>query len=457
MGRLFFLGSLTSVAIMSLSRPWIGVVAAYVFAVLTPQAVWYWNFDGIRPVLMIFLPTMVGFIIAAMRNQLNFEILKNRRMLFLAILWLAYTSSYYFGPFVDAGGPYRFTDPDWAMSTLHKVFVLFFIACVCIDSQKKANIFAGVLVVSAIYLTYWANSRYLSGTVFGRLAGPVDVTGTSIYSDENNFAMLFVVSTPFLWYLGFYFRNRILRWGLWLVIPLAWHAVFLTASRGGLVGLAVTTAVIAWRSKNKAFGFLLIPAFVVVYLWQAGDLMRGRAETIEDFRVETSASTRLEAWETATLMVKDNLVTGVGLSSFGPAFPSYSEYRPREAHNTFLQISAESGIVAGLMYLLIVLSTLKSLWRNGMRLRNVEPDARLPIEYFVNEATLVSFFGLVVCSLFLSLQMFEIFFYLCVLANSILYLTEKDRSVAETKNSHRRSAVAMPGRLSAGEYNQQSG
>ena len=43
--------------------------------------------------------------------------------------------------------------------------------------------------------------------------------------------------------------------------------------------------------------------------------------------------------------------------------------------------------------------------------------------FCINEATLIALAGLVVCSLFLSLQEFEIFYCLNVLANAVLYLS----------------------------------
>lgn len=432
MGRLFFLAALASVSVVSLARPWIGVVCAYLIAILVPQAVWFWNFDGLRPAMWVLLPTFVGFAVALVRGGYSAAVIANRRTIFALVLWLCYNLSYYFGPYTDAAGPFRFTNPGWAHSTLNKIFVLYFLGVICIDTEQKLKALAGVIVISAIYLTYWANDRYLSGLVIGRMAGPVDAFGASVYSDENNFAMLFVVALPFLWYLGYAFQNRMIRWGMWLMVPLGWHAIFLTASRGGLVGIAATTLLIAWRSKNKAFGFLLIPALVVAYFWQAGDLMRARADTIGEFRTETSASTRLEAWQTASRMIADHPLTGVGLASFGPAFPDYSGYQPREAHNTFFQIAAESGILAGLSYLLLVASCILALWRNGNRLRDQVVDGRPDFQYLVNEAILVAFSGLFICSLFLSLQMFEIFWYLALMTNAVLFLRQAPRSLAAT-------------------------
>jgi O-antigen ligase len=362
--------------------------------------------------------------VGLLRRNIELAPLVNRRSLYLAILWLCYALSYYFGPYVEVQGPYRFTDPGWALSTFNNIFILYFVACVCITSPKRLQALTVVMIGSAVYLIYWANSQYLSGRLFGRLAGPTNLEGVGIYSDENSFAMLFVVALPFLWYLGYAVKNRVWRWGLWLIIPFGWHAVFLTASRAGLLGLGATSLLIALRSRRKALGLLLVPAFITAYIWQAGDLMRERAETIGEFRTETSAATRLEAWQAALGMIAEHPLTGVGLASFGPAFPDYSDKKPREAHNSFLQISAESGVVAGAMYVLIVTGAAMALWRNGRRLARLKDlagdDYRV---YLTNEAIFTAFCGLVVCSLFASLQMYEIFYFLCLMASVTLYVS----------------------------------
>ncbi len=126
-------------------------------------------------------------------------------------------------------------------------------------------------------------------------------------------------------------------------------------------------------------------------------------------------------------MIRDHPFVGVGLASFGPAFPDYSQDRPREAHNTIFQITAESGIVAGVMYILIVVTTIRSLWRLRYRTSggDIEPDRSV---WLISEATLVGFCGLVTCAMFLSLQVFEIFYLLNVLANCVVYLDRRQRA-----------------------------
>src|SRR5437660_1350265 len=424
MGHLFAIGMFVC-AVVSLARPWVGVVYAYLFVVLAPQNVWFWDFAGLRPVMWVLLPTCIGVIFGLLRVKFDFSILLARRNLFILVLWLCFVMSYYLGPYTAVPGPYRFSDPDDAIATLNKIMLLYFIACLCIDTEQKLKVLFYVVAGSATYLVYWANDQYLTGHWLGRLAGPVAVNGGGIYSDENNFAMLFVVAQSFLWYMGLSLRTTVLRWACWLIIPFCWHAVFLTASRGGLIGLGTTTLLISLRSRRKLLGLALIPAFVFVYLWQAGSVMKTRAETISDYRTEASAATRLESWRAAAGMIADHPLTGVGLASYGPAFPHYSDKHPREAHDTVLQIAAESGVVAGAMYVLVVLSSIVPLWRNGNRFRSQNPAVQGSMIFAINEATLIGLCGLVVCSLFLSLQRFEIFYCLNVLTNAVLYLSAK--------------------------------
>jgi probable O-glycosylation ligase (exosortase A-associated) len=438
MGQIALYFALVATAVASLARPWIGIVAAYVFVVLTPQAIWWYWFEGVRPVLWVLLPSLVGFGIAALTGKIDFGTLKSKRTLFVLVLWAAYTLSFYAGPYVDAGGPYRFTDPQWAISTVNKIMVLYFVACLCIDSVERVRALGVVLVGSVIYMIYWANSQYLFGGAIGRVSGPGALGGGGLYVDENNFAMLFVVALPFLWYAGFLIKNRIIRWGLWALIPLGWHAVFLTGSRGGLVGIGVTLMVVVWRSKRKSLALLLIPAFLGAFVWQAGDVMKGRASTISEYQEDASASGRLNAWGAAFNMMLEHPLTGVGIASFGPAYPDHSETKPREAHNTFFQISGESGVVAGLMYLFLTISNFLVIWKNGETLYRAVRAGSDPTLYYLNEAVLVGFTGLITCSLFLSLQLFEIFYLLCVMINAIVYT-----SIKQDKLSRNQSRMPM--------------
>jgi O-antigen ligase len=420
MGQITLYIVLFGTSIFSFVAPWIGVVFSYLIAILVPQNIWWWNFQDIRPVFWVMIPTIIGFFIKLLNGEYDINRLKNPRNAFLTILWIFFILSYFFGPYTDLTSLYRFHDSSYVFSLVNNIFILYFLGCLCIDDEKKIKWLGMSIIIGTIYLTYWANDQYLSGKQFGRIMGPTGLSGKGIYVDENAFAMLFVTGIPFIYFYSFLFERWIYKATLWAIILLGWHAVFLTGSRGGLVGLGATIVLVALRSRKKAVGLLIVLCFIAVYAWQAGGLMRSRAGTISEYETESAASTRLEAWEAAISMISKHTLFGVGLTGFGPAFMENSDNMPREAHNTFFQISAESGLVAGIMYVLVVISCIKNLWLNGNELKITKQGTTSFFLYLINEATLTSMVGLATCSLFLSLQVYEIFYYLCLITNSIL-------------------------------------
>lgn len=423
MGKLILFFLLGATAVATLFRPWIGVVASYLLIILRPQDIWWWNFQGTRAVFIILLPTIVRFCIDLLQGNLKFEILKNKTNLFLLILWFCFILSYFFGPYIGVPSSRWWREPGWTLSVINKIFVIYFIACFYVNDEKRLKYLTWVMIVSTIYLIYWANDQYFVYHRYGRIGGPAGLGGGSVYYDENVFAMLFVSGLPFLYYYGWYIQNKYFRYILWLIIPFGWHAIFLTGSRGGLLGLGVTLFVMAFRSPKRWIGFAIIPLFVVAYVWQAGSVMKQRAGTIDEYQTESSAEARLHAWEAAINMIKTYPITGVGLSAFGVAFQDFSDKQPREAHNTFLQIAAQSGIIAGLMYILVTWSSIKSLILNSKILAPELEKSKLL--YLTNEAVLAALIGFFVCSMFLSLQLVEIFYFLCVLVNALSFLVQR--------------------------------
>jgi putative inorganic carbon (HCO3(-)) transporter len=269
-------------------------------------------------------------------------------------------------------------------------------------------------------MTYWGNAQYFLYHKFGRIHGPTTLSGQGIYSDENNFAVLFVTGFPFLYYFGQYLNNRLIKWGASFIILFSWHAVFLTASRGALLGIASVLLMFLMRLEKKAIGLVIIAGFIAAFAWQAGDVMKSRSATITTYQQEDSASARIEAWKAAMGMMAAHPLTGVGFASFGQAFPDFSDIVPRVAHNTFFQIGGEWGVLAGLTYLVLIFSTVNRLRKNRTRLRKMETTDENRLYRCLNESCLLALTGFFVCSMFLSLQAYEVFYYLLVLANATL-------------------------------------
>ncbi len=451
MGEIAVYILLACTAGISIIQPWVGVVVSYLFIILVPQNIWWWAFDGVRPVLWVMLPTFIGFIGAWFRGYLDFSLLWNKRNFWLFVLWISFVLSYFFGPYVKIQ-IHRFENAERILYLVNKIFIFYFIACICIDHEKKLKALNLVMVVSVIYLTYWQNGQYLFQGHSGRLGGPVSPYGGGIYHDQNAFALFFVVGLPFLYYYSLYLKQKLLRYALWLIIPLGWHAVFLTGSRGGLLGLVATILTVCLRSQKKSIGILIVLSFLGAFFWQAGPLMLKRSETISDYHSDKSAEGRLDAWQAAIKMIQHHPLIGVGLASFGPAFPDYSKTKPREAHNTFFQITAESGILAGLAYIMVVWITFQQLRKNSRLFKFPKSPTSQKANFLplFNEAVLASFIGMVTCSLFLSLQIYELFYFLCLLTNSLTFLAPSEElssssssSISKSKYNSQLSVISM--------------
>jgi len=194
--------------------------------------------------------------------------------------------------------------------------------------------------------------------------------------------------------------------------------------------------------------FKLSPAVLSV-----GDSRLDLSATITDYEEEDSAMGRIEAWEASSGMMAAHPLTGVGFASFGQAFPDFSDKRPRVAHNTFFQIGGEWGVIAGITYLTLLFSTINRLRKNGNRLRQLARQTDNPgnenrLYLCINEACLLGLTGFFVCSMFLSLQGYEVFYYLLVLANATLVCSSlrSEPAAAAAANARPRLPLALRGR-----------
>jgi putative inorganic carbon (hco3(-)) transporter len=409
---LYIIFALTTIA--TFLRTWIGVAAYYTISLWYPQAQWPWVFAGVRPAFFVGGVTILCFFKDLAQQKLDFSILWQKQNAYLIVIWLALLISYIFGPYIDVATKDPMQNSLYLLSYFGTVFLFYFVAILLIDDLKKFHALIIVFMVTVLYYTSWANMQYLT-VGFGtnpRLPGPGAIYELGPYVDENDFAMLFVVGVPFLYYLGRYYRNIIIRYVLWGAIPFAWHAVFLLGSLGGLIGLGVTMLFLAFRSRSWTLRIIIPILLLAAFMWQGGSYLKGKAFTGGgDVTQVRTAQTRFESWEAGLSMLKDHPLTGVGVGGYIRAYIDYSDSEPRVAHNTFLQFAAESGIMAGLMYLMLFFNILWIYWKH----RGLDLAKMPPLVSAAREAILAALIGFFVCSLFLNLAMYEVFYYLLLL------------------------------------------
>ncbi|MBA3009999.1 MAG: hypothetical protein KKF12_17195, partial [Proteobacteria bacterium] len=236
-------------ACVSVVSSWVGVLAYYTLALWGPQYIWFWLFADLRVSFVVAVFTFLGVGVGFFKTGYEFRFLFTRINFWVLILYVSILVSYLFGPYIDNPLNKQF-DPDTFIFDATKIFLFYFIATLAINDIEKLKYFTLLFVAVIVYYCYWANKQYFTDNwsqfAVGRLMGPFGLDMGSIYRDENSFAMLFVSGLPFLYSFSLK-TGKMIRFTCWAVILLGWHAIFLTGSRGGVVGLSVIIfAIIFW-------------------------------------------------------------------------------------------------------------------------------------------------------------------------------------------------------------------
>jgi len=396
---LYFL--IIATVVVSIFRPWIGVLAYYTMAIFQPQSIWWWTFGDIRVSFFVSLAVFAGFAVAVVMKKVSFDVFRDPVTRAVLGLWFFLLGSYYLSPYTLNTSADISVNSEYLIGVSNKIFLFFVISLTLINHPTELKYFAFVIVISVAYHTYWANDRYFSGLMFGpRLGGPVPINGGGMYGDENAYAVLFVTGCAFLFYMIKTFQFKILQYAILPVIFFSWHAVFLTGSRGGLLALAGACIAVGYRMKSKILGIGILVALVAAFVWQGGNMMKERSETMG----------RIEAWEAALKMMQKHPVFGVGIGNFLKAYPLFSGNQPRVTHNTFFQLAAESGVLAGLLYLFMSLYPIYY----GLKGRGHELSQNQTLN-LVRDSITAGMCGFFISALFLNLATYEILYYLIAL------------------------------------------
>lgn len=126
------------------------------------------------------------------------------------------------------------------------------------------------------------------------------------------------------------------------------------ATRGAWLAVAIVSAVLLiyymFKSKRNLAVSIIFVALISTVLVNNPKFMH-RLDTIDDFDKYQSNTERILIWQSAWNMFKDHPILGVGLGQYTENYqqkyisPQAKEPKLGHAHNNFLQMLAENGIV----------------------------------------------------------------------------------------------------------------
>ena len=235
----------------------------------------------------------------------------------------------------------------------------------------------------------------------GRLAGGL--------GDPNFLAAMLVPALVFSIFGLAWTTQPTLRWLLAALALLFTVALFLTHSRGGLaaLGVALLAGLLFGGSVRRQFAVIIVGVAVI------GGLYYGAfAPADAQYRLTSpgGGSGRTDLWSVATEMIGDHPVLGVGGGNFTLVAPRYVTEdvnlpsvhlvvdTPQEAHNTYLGVFAELGVVGFLALVGFVLVSL-ALVRRSTKVFSEASEQELEL---VSRAVLVGLVGMLAAFFFLS-------------------------------------------------------
>ncbi len=325
-------------------------------------------------------------------------------------------------------------------------------------------IFLVFVVFSAIRTTAhlrWLMWAFVAGIVLTALVGIASGTafrGGSArfrgdFGNPNNLAAVELPALAFVAFLLVASRRPLERWILLWCGAILIATLFLTESRGGLVGLAAMAAVALLFSgslRPRAVALILVVGVGAVVYFGAIAPQAAR-ERVTDYS-SASSTGRADLWNVALEISGDHPILGVGADNFTDAAQGYLSRdlnvrrpdffldRPQPVHNTYLSVLAELGAV-GLTLVLVLLAG-----AIGVAVRSVRLLARVGDREseLLGRALVIGASGLLAAYFFFSAQ-FEKQLWLIV--GALLALSSLARAAAvarEAEHRLRAERVARP-------------
>jgi O-antigen ligase len=168
------------------------------------------------------------------------------------------------------------------------------------------------------------------------------------------------------WYLGSTLRQPLLRWICRAYLPIGIMAIGLTGSRGGMIATIVALLVVPLTMTRLSAGRLVA---AIAMLCLSGSLAVAFIPQKVVNRLATTSSDvesghlggRLKLWVAGAQAFARRPVLGYGTSGFRTAIRPYLPTEPQVAHNSYLSVLVEQGIVGFLLYAWMIFAVFKAV------------------------------------------------------------------------------------------------
>lgn len=251
-----------------------------------------------------------------------------------------------------------------------------------ISTKKRVKTFLVIFAISIFLICtnglyqYFFGHDFIRGHIFdGRIS--------SSFRTANDFAAYLVVTTPILFCLSLFsfvkkekednksayfsfFSSGKIRMVLFFLFVLSFICLILTYSRGAWIAFVLCLSVLGIKSRKVfLFSVLFIVIFTFIFYHQSVRVALSDNLT----RYFEWENNRLGYWKRSVSIIKDYPLLGSGLNTYSSIQWRYDVGWGGYPHNSYLQMTAETGVLGLLSFLWLLFVLYKNLFKALRKMR----------------------------------------------------------------------------------------
>ncbi|HYA13182.1 MAG TPA: O-antigen ligase family protein [Syntrophales bacterium] len=349
------------IVVMIISIFWRPEWGLFLIVALRPQPNIYYKFYsfpmGQHFLDLAFLAVLVGMVVNKRGLVKNVNSIVITIFIVISYLALVNCSMRFNLPF-----PVTIENPllaDW--KNYAEMIAMYFLALNAIESERDQKSVVIIMCLAVLFISIRTYRDYTAGGAFSedsRYGGPFE----TVHLNPNHFAAFIAEYSSVFLGLFLLDKNRVRKWLYLATVLFSLHPLFFSYSRGAYIaafGVLVFFGLIRKRS-------LLILVFCLYLGWQAilpaSVVDRISMTASQNGELENSAAMRLEIWNYAIDLYKQNRIFGVGFGGYALSVLEKTGH-PRDSHNIYLKTLSEQGIVGLVLLLLVFCMAFYSGWK----------------------------------------------------------------------------------------------
>jgi putative inorganic carbon (HCO3(-)) transporter len=374
-------------------RPFIGVLMFTWVSLMNPHRLAYGAAFDFPFAALIVVVTLISLL--ASKQTKRFPITAVTVVLMIFVIWMTLTT-------------FTALEPDRAWKEWNRVMKTMFLLSVIlltVNTKQEIQTLAWIIGLS---LGFWG----LKGGIFTLTnGGSNNVYGPegSYIADNNALALALVTALPIIWYAQLTVKYKIMRYGLIALAVICIVSAVGSYSRGALLGGGCMLVFLWLKSRQKIRTGLILLLIVPLIYTVMPDKWFDRMNTIDDYKQDSSALGRINAWGFAINVAEKNMMGG-GYDCFtNRMFAVYAPdpYNQHAAHSIYFQVLGEHGFIGLGLFLLFMFTS----WRTGTRLLRY-CKGKEDLKWAADLAAMcqVSIIGFAIGGAFLTLAYYDLYY-----------------------------------------------